>query len=160
MNIAFTVVDWVLLLIIFVFVVISLVKGFIDQLFSKSAWILGIIAAIFLYSKLAVLFFEKINNMIICNILSFIAIFAATYIILRLIGLLVQKIVDITILKGLDRIFGAAFGLIEGFAIVCLIMFLINLQPFFDGSKILDDSWFYGLMNKFIPQIKEVIANV
>ncbi|MCR4741519.1 MAG: CvpA family protein [Treponema sp.] len=154
------VIDWIFLVIIAIFMIGALIKGFVNEIFGKASWIIGIILAIFFYSKLAVILQNKIANLILCNILAFLIIFAASYIILKIIGSIIHKIFQMDILVGIDKTLGAAFGLIEGFAIVCLVMFLMNVQPFFDASSLLADSFFYGLMNTYIPQVKDVISNV
>lgn len=156
----FGLIDWVFLVIIAVFMLIALIRGFVKQIFDHAAWILGIVFAIFFYSKVAELFNGKIENIILCDILAFIAIFAATFIIIKLLGMIFHKIAQFELIRGIDRFLGAAFGVVEGFAIVCLIMFIMNIQPFADASGILEQSYFYGLMNKFIPQIKSMVANV
>ena len=154
------VIDWIFLIIIGIFMVVALIKGFVNELFGKASWIIGIILAIFSYSKVSVMLQNKISNLILCNILAFLIIFAVSYIILKIIGAIIHKIFQMNILVGIDKTLGAAFGLIEGFAIVCLIMFIMNVQPFFDTSSLLANSFFYGLMNQYIPQVKEVILNV
>jgi len=160
MAIALSVIDWVFMVIILVFVVLALLKGFVNELFGKASWIVGIICAIFFYSKVALILNGKIANMIVCNILAFILIFIVSFLVLRIVGTIIHKVFTLSILRGLDKALGAMFGLIEGFAIVCFIMFIMTIQPFVDCYELLSDSFFYSIMNTYIPQVKSAIANV
>lgn len=157
---SFMPVDWIFAIIIFVFCIIGLIRGFVKEIFGKAAWVLGIILAIFLYAKVGGLLHSKIQNLIVCNILGFIIVFTVVFVVVKLIGALLHAISELPILNGLDKAFGAMFGLIEGFAIVCFIMFIISIQPFFDGSKLFTGSFFYGLMNSYIPEVKAAFKHV
>lgn len=156
----FTVIDWVFFIIILIFCITALIKGFINELFGKASFIVGIIMAIFFYSKVAKMMNSKIQSIVLCNVLAFILIFAVVFLVLKLVGSILHKIFELSLLKGLDRAFGAMFGLVEGFAIVCLVMFLLTIQPFFDASSLLEGSFFHNMMNTYIPEVKAAIANV
>jgi membrane protein required for colicin V production len=79
------------------------------------------------------------------------------------------KIVEITLksiiegihLGSLDHLLGFMLGFVEGLVIVCLILFLIVIQPFFDSGRILGESLFAKI---FLPLItgtrKEILESV
>lgn len=156
----FGVIDWIFFAVIAIFMISALIKGFVNEFFGKASWIIGIICAIFLYAQIAVLFSDKISSPILCNILAFVIVFAASFIVLKIISTIIHKFFEVTGLTGIDKFLGAVFGFVEGFAIICLVMFLLNLQPFFNASDLLQNSFFYGLMNRFIPEIQAAVKNV
>lgn len=157
---SFTVIDWIFGIIILAFALSSLAKGFIESVFNKLSWILGIIVACFLYKDAAKLFSGKIESQTMARIVAFIILFIVVFLIIKLVQTIMEKIFQMNILNSLDRVLGFAFGIIEGFAVVALIIFLFYYQPFFSTDKLFDGSFFYKIMyNLFLAQ-KEVSVNV
>lgn len=158
----FTALDYVLGIIILIFAFAALFKGFINELFGKASWILGILCGVLFYADLAPHLEEKIASGTIRNILAFIIIFVVVFLVLKIIGAIIGKIFEMKILNSLDHALGLFFGLIEGFAIAGFILFLISIQPFFDAKSLLDASFFYGIYVKVIasPEFKEVTTHV
>lgn len=154
------VIDWIFIVVLLIFIIAATIKGFINEIFGKASWISGIILAIFLYSKVGLILHQKIESLALCNVLAFVLIFAGVFLIVKIVGGILHKIFELRILRGLDKVLGAMFGLVEGFAIICLIMFIMTIQPFFDATGLLKDSFFYDLMNTFIPEVKAAITNV
>ncbi len=159
---SFTVLDYIFGIIILIFALSALIKGFVNELFGKAAFVLGILGAVLFYSDISVLFENKIASSVLRNIIAFILLFIVIFLILKLIGMLISKLFEVSILKSLDRILGFFFGVIEGSAIVGFVIFILTIQPFFDASVILNDSCIFGIFNKIIssPEFKEVTTNV
>lgn len=157
----FVPIDYVFLGIIAVFAVVALIKGFIQEIFSKAAWVCAALGAFFFYTKLALVYHNQLKSMIFCEILAFLSIFIVVFIIVKLIGLLISKLCDFNVIRGLDRALGLFFGIIEGFAVVALIIFLLKTQNLFSTEQLLDRSFFYRLIEKFVqnPEIQEVISS-
>ena len=153
------VIDWIFGIIIVVFAVSGLIKGFVDNVFGKLAFIAGIICGWIFYKSLATTLLKDIKVPYAANILSFLLIFVVVFLIIKLAQMIVSKIFEWSILKSLDRTLGFIFGIVEGGAVVCLIIFLLSVQPFFDVSGILDGSFFYGLVNSIFNSTKEEIGN-
>ena len=158
----FTAIDYIFGAIILIFAICCLVKGFVNELFGKAAVILGILGSVLFYSDAAKFFEGKVESQTIRNILGFILLFIAIFLILKIIGLIISKIFEISILKSLDRILGLFFGIVEGGAIVGFLIFLLTIQPFFDPTKLLTDSMFYSFFEKLIhsPEVKDIVAYV
>ena len=153
------VIDWIFGIIIVVFAVSGLIKGFVDNVFGKLAFIAGIICGWIFYKSLATTLLKDIKLPYAANILSFLLIFVVVFLIIKLAQMIVSKIFEWSILKSLDRTLGFIFGIVEGGAVVCLIIFLLSVQPFFDVSGILYGSFFYGLVNTIFNSTKEEIGN-
>nr|AGS52309.1 putative Colicin V production protein, cvpA-like (dedE protein) (Pur regulon 18 kDa protein) [uncultured bacterium contig00061] len=145
------VIDFVLIGIIIIFTLRCAVRGFVSELLSVAALVFGLLLAIFFFRAGAVivrrLFMPDVR--VFPEIISFIAIFLIVYIVVKILELILKSIIDGIRLGGLDRLLGFAFGLAEGIIVVCLLLFLINIQPFVDPEFILGESflqeYFYRL---------------
>ena len=75
----------------------------------------------------------------------------------------VQKIFSGAILKSLDRFLGLVFGLVEGVAVVCIILLILTAQPWFNTDSILKGSLFLKYLEPVISipkgAIKESVNN-
>ncbi len=162
MSVSFVAIDYIFFVIVFIFAMVTLIKGFVDEIFGKAALVLGILFGLVFYNELAKYLLPSINNVVICNILAFLILFVGVFILVKIVGAILGKIFQIRILKSLDRTLGFAFGVIEGLAIVALIIFILNIQPFFDPRPILKESFFYHLLNVFYssPTFQELTSHV
>ena len=125
-------------------VVHGYIKGLVGELFSWAAPILGIWVAVLLNSAAAALAREKLmpGIRVIPEILAFVAIFLIVLIIVKLLEKILKDVIEGANLGAVNKILGAVFGLIEGFAFTLLIIFVFSVQPLFDSSKVLGDSVF------------------
>lgn len=157
----FVPIDYVFLGIIVIFAVVALIKGFIQELFSKASWVCAILGAVFFYQKISALYHNSINSVILCNVLGFLTLFIIIFVVVKLTGMLISKLSDFSIIKGLDKALGLFFGIVEGFAVVAFILFLLKTQTFFSTEQLLDHSFFYKLIQNFInnPEIHDVMTN-
>ena len=148
-----TVIDLIFAVLIILMAIHGYLKGFIDELFSWATLVLGIWAAILLYHNGAVLIRSKImkNVRYVPEILAFIAIFLVVMIVLKLLEQVLKEVVSGANIKGVDRFLGLIFGLMEGFTLTALVFFVLTVQPLFDASKIIGDSFFAQFM---LPLIK------
>lgn len=157
---SFTVIDWIFGVLILIFALSGLVKGFVDCVFNKLCWILGLILACLFYEDAGKLIIASVTNKNLANILGFIIVFVVVFLIVKLIQVIIAKIFQLNILKSLDRVLGFAFGIIEGIAVVELVIFILIKQPFFPASRLFEGSFFYGLAEKFLFSAKEIGTNV
>ena len=72
--------------------------------------------------------------------------------------MIIAKVFEWSILKSLDRTLGFIFGIVEGLAVVCLIIFLLTSQPFFNPENILNGSFYYNIANSLFHATKEEIG--
>lgn len=157
---SFTIIDWIFSVIIIIFALSGLVKGFIDNVFGKLALILGIICACIFFDDAAEMAFKGIGNPALENILGFVSVFILVFLIIKIIQSIISKIFEWTILKSLDRTLGLLFGIVEGLAIVGLLIFILMTQPFFSIGRLFDGSFYYDLINRIFIKTKEVSVNV
>jgi membrane protein required for colicin V production len=155
------VIDWVFIGLILLMVVHGYVKGLIEELFSWAALVLAIWAAVLLFPAAGAFIRTKTmqNVRVVPELLGFIAIFLIVVALVKILERLLRNVIMGANLGGVNRLLGALFGVIEGFAFTALIIFVLCVQPLFDPSKLLEGSIFAGLLLPFlkIPPNKEVI---
>lgn len=158
-------IDYFFLLIIIVCAIICMIKGFVDSFFDKAAPVLSVIAAVFLYRSFTGLMSKFITNSLLCTIVTFLIIFVVVFILIKILQKIIGHIFEEKILGSLNRTLGFAFGVVEALAIISLVLFLLSSQPFFDSSKLLNDSFFFNIFrkilgDKFIPSWEKTEAAV
>ena len=150
---SFIVIDYIFVAVIILFAIIGVVKGFVDNIFGKLSWILGILGAFFFYERVATGFFGGIGNKIVANILAFLILFVVIFLIVKLLQVVMGKIFSGAILGSLDRALGFFFGIVEGIAVVALVIFILGNQPFFPVDNLFNGSFFYSLFEKYMSNI-------
>ena len=155
----FIVVDWVFAAIILIFAISGVIKGFIDNVFGKIAFIAGIILAYMFYKDVAAGLLKDIKIPYAANIIAFLLIFVVTFLVIKIIQMIVSKVFEWSILKSLDRTLGFIFGIVEGGAVICLIIFILTAQPFFNVQTLFNGSFFYNLVTGLFNSTKEEIGN-
>lgn len=156
----FTVIDWIFSLIIFAFAIVGIIKGFIDNVFGKLALVLGIFIAILFYKNIAGGLLKDIKIPFAANIIAFLLVFVVVFLIVKIVQMIVSKVFEWSILKSLDRTLGFFFGIVEGAVVICLIILLLDAQPFFDVSSLFDGSFYHNLVSSFLTARKEAGINV
>ncbi len=154
----FMVIDWIFSGIILIFAVVGVIKGFIDNIFGKIAFIAGIILGYFFYKDVAEGLLKDIKVPYAANIIAFLLIFVVTFLIIKVVQMIIAKVFEWSILKSLDRTLGFIFGLVEGAAVVCLIIFLLTAQPFFSVQNIFDGSFYYNLVTALFNSSRKEIG--
>lgn len=147
------VIDIIFAALIVLMAIHGFVNGFIEELFSWATMVLALGAAVFLYSSGAAFIRTKAmaDLRYVPEILAFIAIFLLVMIVLKLLERLLKDVVEGMRLGGANKFLGAIFGLLEGFAIVAILLFVLAVQPLFDASAVIGDSFFAEIL---LPLIK------
>lgn len=154
----FTVIDWICAIIIVIFALIGVIKGFVNNVMGKMALVLGVILACMFYGKIGELCLNSIENISLRNVVAFVLIFVVVFLIVKIIQMIISKVFQMEVLKSLDRTLGFFFGALEGFAVVCLIMFLLSIQPFFSMENLFQDSFFYSILGVIINKAPQGIG--
>ena len=142
----FSPIDVFFLLLIIIPAIVCASKGFAKELLGKGAFILGIWIALIFYKKLVPYVEKGIHLHFLSVAIAFMLIFLVVFIIVMVIRQIVGAIFDGEIFKGLDRTLGFFLGLIEGIALVAIILIVISSQPWFNMDKLLGDSFFYKML--------------
>jgi membrane protein required for colicin V production len=146
-DVSFSVIDYIFLGLLGLFMIRCYLKGFISELLSMAAVVLGLLASLFFFKNGADFIRERyLNIKVIPEILAFIALFIIVFFIIKLIEKMLKDIIEGVRLKGADHFLGIIFGFVEGLVVISLILFLLRIQPLFDPSALLQDSFFAGIL--------------
>ena len=137
MNIA----DLIFLLLALFFVIKGFFRGFISEFMSMAALILGLIAALAFQNQLSALLKDMIKSDTFRPIAAFFLLFIVTYILVKLLELLLHNAIEAIKMNSLDRLLGLVWGLLETAVIVLIIVFLIYRFKFKAGISFLDESF-------------------
>jgi len=128
-------------------------KGFIAEIMSFAALILGLVAAVF-FSKMGAQLIDTYVGFSNWNqIIAFLIIFLLVYLLVKLLERILHRIFDKINLERLDRVLGFFLGLIEGGLAVTLIVYLMRVQPIFDLHSVLDGSAIARFILEIIPVV-------
>lgn len=122
-------VDYLIIGIILISALISIVRGFVKEVFSLITWIVAFWVAILFYSHLSTLLANYIETPSIRLFLAFFTLFAVTLILGALVNHLISSVVEKTGLTGTDRALGVVFGLLRGAAIVLALVLAAGATP-------------------------------
>ena len=153
----FTVIDIVFLIIIAIFALRCALRGIVGELMSIAALVLGILAAIFFFRKTAEIIRGKFipDVKALPEIVAFIAVFISVFAVIKILETILKDIIEKIQLGGVDRFLGFFLGIAEGLIIVCLLLFLIIVQPFVEPALILKGSFLADLLMPFIIGTKK-----
>ena len=146
-------------------VVIGFKKGLVDQVISLAVVLGGI--------WLSLHFSDSVGNVIggIFGIkdsfwmkaIAFILIFVVVAIVLNLLGGLLKKLMEITMIGGINSIFGALLGFVKAAFILGIIAYFINsaneLAGFLPAEKMAESKFFSPLLEfakALFPLLKEL----
>ena len=124
-------------------------KGFVVQAIS----IISIFIALWLSNRLTPgvsgwvnEYFGGEESFKLIKIVVYVVLFVIIVILCRLIAGVIKKIMNITILGGVDTILGAVFGLIKALLVIAVVVYLLNsILP----KDFLKESYLYGLIANY-----------
>jgi membrane protein required for colicin V production len=120
-------------LIFIAFLVRGIWIGFIRQISSLVAMIGGFALAGYFDSEFYRLVLPYIDNSHTAFLLTYILLFIAFFFLIKLVGLGLKKVMDVTLTTWFDRTVGGLFGVIKGFFFVGLLFIVIG--SFMSGSN-------------------------
>ncbi len=153
-----TVVDVVVIFVIFLSALFSLIRGFVKEAISLATWIIAIWLAATFAPKLAAVLPNSIESEAVRQAVGFGVLFVLTLVVGAIINTLINQLVKKTGLSGADRIFGVAFGVLRGGLIVIVFVVIGGMTPLPDtdwwqSSTMLQ--WFESaaiVIQDYIPQ--------
>ncbi len=153
-----SILDIIFLVIIVACVLIATIKGFVKCFLSKAAIIASILLALSFTPNAAQIIKKWVDIQYVTSILAFIAVFVIAFLVLKLLQLLIEKIFSGRVLKTLDRIFGAVWGILIGLLFVIVILLVLKIQPFANTQNLLDSSFFANMLLPFFADF-EIVKN-
>ncbi|MCX7835745.1 MAG: CvpA family protein [bacterium] len=121
--------DYTILAIVAFYMIRGAINGFMKSLFDMFAGIVAVAAGYFFYSPLASLVYIPGISSETRNVVAAILIFVIVYILMRWTGAALRKGAELTMFGGIDRIFGAVFGIVLGFAFALVIFIVGTVSP-------------------------------
>jgi membrane protein required for colicin V production len=118
MNLA----DLLIVIVLLVSVISAFVKGFFVEVFSLAGVILGLFIAAANYGGFAVWVLRVIHSREAANLIAFLLIVLLVMVLASIAGRLLRGLFRSVGLGIVDRLLGAAFGLVEGCVVVTLIL--------------------------------------
>ncbi len=124
-----TVFDYVVLLILFVSIVISVVRGLVREVLSLASWIGAFFVAKFAAPVVAAWLPDAVAHPGVRLALGFVLVMVATVLLFSLVSVQLAKLVKLAGLTGTDRMLGVFFGLARGVAIAVVAVLVVGLTP-------------------------------
>lgn len=117
--------DIAVIVILAFFILKGLFRGFIKEVLSILGLVLAFFAATQYYDRLALELTPYLGNPSWRNVTSFVLVFFGVYLAVGLIGLVLDRLVTLTLAKPLNMLAGALVGLVKGAFLSTLIFFVV-----------------------------------
>ena len=151
--------DIVSLIILLILAIRATFRGFLTEIMAMASVIVGITVAVIFAHPVSVILQKYIGDSFWNTIISFLALFLVTYLIIKIFENSLNVLIEKVQLEKLDQSLGFFLGLIEGFLLVVIIVFVMNAQQIFDIRNLLDNSIAASVAEKIIPIGKKIIEN-
>jgi len=155
-------IDIIIIIILGVAMIRGFVNGFVREIASLAALIIGIWGAIRFSSFTAAKlydYFDMTGKYV--GIIAFIITFLIIVVIIHFIGLLVDKLMNAVALGFINKLLGIAFGLLKSVLIMSVIFMVLNAidqhRPFLPKEKI-ERSMLYNPISDIAPAIFPIIG--
>ena len=147
--------DIIIVVILSYCVIRGVFRGLIKELSSIIGVFGGFYAAYTYYTMVAKLLSKWISNPGYLNILSFMVVFCVVFLVISILGVIINYLLKLAFLGWFDRFCGAVFGAMKGMLIVSVI--LISLTTFLPkGTPVIKDS----LLSPHVTLISEKMIKV
>jgi membrane protein required for colicin V production len=155
---SFEVIDIVFALLVIIAAIRGAFRGFVTEVGSMAALILGFGAAIVLYKPVAQLLDRQFGASMWNQLIAFLILFLLGYLLVKLVQRMLQNIIDRLNLDRLDSALGFFLGIAEGLLVVGVALFIINWQPFFDPKSLLGSSFFARMLFPVLPSPERIFG--
>lgn len=102
-------------------------RGFVKEILSLVSWVAALVLARLYSDPLSEMLVPLIDSSGARYVTAFVIIFVAVMMIGTLINVLVSKLLSVSGLNVVNRIFGGGFGIVRGAVIVMVILFITNV---------------------------------
>lgn len=121
-----TPVDWVILVVLFCSIVLSLWRGFAREAVSLAGWVAAFVFANMFVAELAGVLMRWIDNVTGSYIAAYALLFVGTLVLAGIVARLSAQVVRVSGLSLLDRVLGTVFGLARGIIIIVVAVYVIQ----------------------------------
>ena len=155
---SFEVIDIVFALLVVIAAIRGAFRGFITEVGSMAALILGFGAAIIFYKPVALLLDKQFGPTFWNQLIAFLVLFLLGYLLVKLVQRMLQNVIERLNLDRLDSALGFFLGIAEGLLVVGVALFVINWQPFFDPKGLLGSSFFARVLFPVLPSPERIFG--
>jgi membrane protein required for colicin V production len=120
--------DYAVLTVLGLSLLLGAFQGFMREVVSLAGWIAGFILATAFSGIVARQMPESLGPML-SGLLAFLLIFVGVLLVSGVVGLVLSRLMRVAGLGFLDRLLGAAFGIVRGVAIALLAVLVAGLTP-------------------------------
>ncbi len=130
------------------------ITGFADAFAHRAGFIVGFFLALMFTKVLAELLLVSFGlAMFFSSLISFVLLFLAGYILMRVIGNLLDTALNVTGLRAVNSLLGFFWGVIEVLVFSAFVLYMLELQTSFDLSPVMDRSQFVlRLVRPLVPE--------
>ncbi|MFZ5760686.1 MAG: CvpA family protein [Thermodesulfobacteriota bacterium] len=133
--------DFIIIFIVAVFLVRGIWIGFVRQLASIAALVLGFVIAGRYYGESAAFVTPFVRDPQLGFFIAYLVLFAAAFGAVILIGFFLRQVVTLSLLGWFDRMLGGVFGIAKAALLSCLLVMSAGLvvsgsHPFFRSSSL------------------------
>lgn len=125
-------VDWLLAVIVVASIILAVKKGFVRELISLAAVMVGLVVAAVEYHRAAVWFGDLVKSNEVALACGFLAVFIAVLIAGAVISALARFLIKTAGVEWFDRLMGAVFGLIRGVivdSVLLMVLLAFSIKP-------------------------------
>jgi len=130
--------DWIIGLVILLSVVQAASAGFFQEAFGIGGLVFGYLLAAWNYQRLAAWFSSDVSSVWLAQIAAFLIIFLGVMLLAGIAGRIASWAMKEAGLRAVDRVLGAALGLLRGCLVVAIV--LTSMAAFTPTSKWLQGS--------------------
>jgi membrane protein required for colicin V production len=166
----FSLLDFLIIIIMVWCIVSSAMKGFVREVFGLATLLAAILLAAWLYHRTAPLFKDVVKTENLALFFAFCVIFFGTLVVGFVVIWLVTRFMKFAKLQWFDRVLGAAFGFIRGWAFGAVLLLGLtafnvqtervrssDLAPYFlPGARVIATVTPYDLKARFLVEYRAI----
>lgn len=146
-------VDLAIIIVLAISAIVGLIQGFVRSLSALAGLALGLTLACWNYSRPAAVLLPMVRSKALANAIGFVIIALAIMLLLGFVGAVLARALRFLGLGWIDRMGGAAFGLLEGAGLVTIC--IIVTMAFFPKSQWVAESSMAPMFFKLCDQVME-----
>ena len=143
--------DIVSLIILLILAIRGTFRGFIAEIMSMASLIVGIIIAVVFTHPVSILLQRYIGESFWNTIIAFLGLFLVSYLIIKIFESSLNTLVEKVQLEKLDQALGFFLGLLEGFLLIVILVFILRAQPLISIENLFENSFAASIADKIIP---------
>lgn len=135
--------DYILFVLFMVGGIWGAIKGFIEEISTKFGYIIGLVSALMFTHLLSPVFENNLGfPRWFAAFVSYFVFFIAGYLLIKLLGTILNNIVDTANLTAVDRLIGFFLGLVEAFLLIAMVEYILSFQNLFNLEHVFSESLF------------------